>query len=166
MNKAELIAKIEEELRRELATLLTAAKAAHEAATHEESRAEDQHDTRGLEASYLAGAQAARAAEIERQLQIFQAIPRTPLPAGSRISAGALVELLSEGRKSYCLLSPSAGGLTLNASGDAGGVRIQVITPQSPLGEALLGSRSGEEVEIETSSPSGATRVFKILTVS
>ena len=162
MNKAELIARIEDELRRELGTLLTAAKAAHEAATHEESRAEDQHDTRGLEASYLAGAQAARAAEIERQLQIFQAIPRSPLPPGSRISAGALVELLSEGRKSYCLLSPSAGGLTL----DAGGIRIQVITPQSPLGEALLGSRTGEEVEVELNPSSDATRTYKILTVS
>ena len=162
MNKAELIARIEDELRRELSTLLTAAKAAHEAATHEESRAEDQHDTRGLEASYLAGAQAARAAEIERQLQIFQAIPRSPLPAGSRISAGALVELLSEGRKSYCLLSPSAGGLTL----DAGAIRIQVITPQSPLGEALLGSRTGEEVEVELNPNSDATRTYKILTVS
>lgn len=162
MNKAELIEKIETELKRELSTLIVAAKSAHEAATHEESRAEDQHDTRGLEASYLAGAQAARAGEIEHQLQIFQAIPRTPLAAGSKISAGALIELQSEGRKAYCLLSPSAGGLTL----EAGDLKIQVITPQSPLGEALLGSRAGEEIEVELNPSTGLTRSYKILTVS
>src|SRR5581483_11142644 len=60
MDKRRLVETVQQHLAEELATLMQAAKAAHEAATHEESKAEDQHDTRGLEASYLAGSGAAR----------------------------------------------------------------------------------------------------------
>ena len=56
--KQKLIEAILLELESELSVLADAAKAAHLAATHEESVAEDPHDTRGVEASYLAGAQA------------------------------------------------------------------------------------------------------------
>jgi len=164
-NKSQVIEEIENELRREFATLTQAARSAHEAATHAESRSEDQHDTRGLEASYLAGAQAARAAEIERQLQIFQKIPRTPANPDSPISSGALIELQETLEKrqvrSLCLLSPAGGGIVVKL----GELKVQVITPQSPLGEALLGSRQGDDIEIETDSRLGTTKSYKILTV-
>ena len=55
MNKSKILAAILEKLQSEIDALVRAAKSAHEAATHEESRAEDHHDTRGLEASYSAG---------------------------------------------------------------------------------------------------------------
>lgn len=166
MDKTALLAEIEAELRRELATLTRAAKDAHVAATHEESRSEDKHDTRGIEASYLAGAQAARAAEIERQLQIFQSIPHSGPQSGTRqggerIASGSLVELESGGRRSFYLLSPSGGGLTLKLA--AG--KIQVITPASPLGEALLGAREGDEIEVELGAPSHESKSYRILTV-
>ena len=61
-DKQAIIDRLVEKLQSEAEALVRAAQAAHEAATHEESRAEDHHDTRGLEASYLAGAQAQRAA--------------------------------------------------------------------------------------------------------
>lgn len=164
--KSEVIEQIENELRRELVTLTQAARFAHEAATHAESRSEDQHDTRGIEASYLAGAQAARAAEIERQLQIFQKIPRTPANPLSPISSGALIELRENLGKtsvrSLCLLSPAGGGIVIRL----GDLKVQVITPQSPLGEALLGSRQGDDIEIETDPRVGTTKTYKILTVS
>ena len=164
-NKSQVIEQIESELRRELATLTQAARSAHEAATHAESRSEDQHDTRGLEASYLAGAQAARASEIERQLQIFQKIPRTPAHPNSPISSGALIELEEKAGKSQprslCLLSPAGGGIVVRL----GELKVQVITPQSPLGEALLGSRQGDDIEIETDSKLGTTKSYKIISI-
>ncbi len=52
--------------------LKEAALATYEAATHEESKPENEYDTRGLEASYLAGAQAKRTAEIEELLIILK----------------------------------------------------------------------------------------------
>ena len=161
MNKALLIEKLEAELRRELETLSQAALAAREAATHAESRAEDRHDTRGLEASYLAGAQAARVAEIERQIQILQQIPRGACAPGSKIDSGTLVELESAGNLSLCLLSPTGGGLAFTVDG----MRVQVITPQSPLGEALLGSVKGETLELDPPAGGGAPRVYRIVSV-
>src|SRR4051812_18493840 len=70
--KQELIQIIMAQLNSELELITQSAKAAHEAATHEESRAEDSHDTRGLEASYLAGAQMARAEALKKTIASYQ----------------------------------------------------------------------------------------------
>jgi hypothetical protein len=53
---------LREKVRQELQAVEEAALASHHAATHEESRSEDKHDTRSIEAGYLAGAQAQRVA--------------------------------------------------------------------------------------------------------
>ena len=65
MKKQELISAFITQLERDLVTMKEAARNTLQAATHEESKAENEYDTRGLEASYLAGAQSKRAAEIE-----------------------------------------------------------------------------------------------------
>ena len=57
MNKRELVNQIIQQLTGEVEVLFKAARAAHAEATHEQSKAEDKYDTRGLEASYLARGQ-------------------------------------------------------------------------------------------------------------
>ena len=54
MNKAILIQHIVEKLTVDISLYLKAASAARAEATHEQSKAENKYDTRGLEASYLA----------------------------------------------------------------------------------------------------------------
>src|SRR3954466_4202199 len=97
MDKRRLVETIKTHLAEELATLMQAAKAAHEAATHEESKAEDQHDTRGLEASYLAGAQAQRAAELHAQLLMWKHLPVREYGSNDVACPAALVELEFQG---------------------------------------------------------------------
>ena len=63
--KKALVATLVEKLDNELANMKRAAKDAREAATHEEAKPENDKDTRALEASYLAGAQAARVRELD-----------------------------------------------------------------------------------------------------
>src|SRR4051795_10826976 len=109
MNKRRLVETIQIHLAEELATLVQAAKAAHEAATHEESKAEDQHDTRGLEASYLAGAQASRAAELRQQQHVFRTLALRDFGPEESIGVGALVELEIDGKRSLYLLLPIGG---------------------------------------------------------
>src|SRR3954451_22195157 len=99
MDKRRLVDTIQIHLAEELATLMQAAKAAHEAATHEESKAEDQHDTRGLEASYLAGAQAQRAAELHAQLLMWKHLPVREYGSNDVACPAALVELEFQGGK-------------------------------------------------------------------
>lgn len=145
MNKRALISRLLEVLSADLATLTQAALSAHEAATHAESKAEDQYDTRGLEASYLAGAQSRRAMEIQSVIDLYRHIDVIDFTSETPISATALVELTSEGKSSRYLLMPKGGGLSTEFEGHS----IQVVTPQAPMGSALLGRRAGDEIELE-----------------
>lgn len=158
MFKKKLLELIRKQLEADLKTAINAALATYEAATHEESKPENEYDTRGLEASYLAGAQSKRAGEIEELLAICNQLSGEDFPPSSPIQAGALVELdLNEKTKTVFLL-PKGGGMTLNLEGQS----IQVITPASPLGQAIVGLREGETSQIELA---GAARDCEIVSV-
>lgn len=146
LKKSEIISSMVEQLQKELEVLSLAAQGAYEAATHEESKAEDSHDTRGLEASYLAGAQRARIENLKMVIHSFQTAEIRDFLSQDAIEIGSLVQLTSDGKVSYHLLMPSGGGVKVNVKGQT----IQVVTPQSPLGEALLGKKVGDLIEIET----------------
>src|SRR3954468_24380675 len=68
--KRAIVTTLIEKLDTELANMRRAAKDAREAATHEEAKPENDKDTRALEASYLAGAQAARVRELEVSIKL------------------------------------------------------------------------------------------------
>lgn len=156
--KQKFIDQIIANLESELAGLQKSVQAAHEAATHEESKAEDQYDTRGLEASYLAGAQASRAAELKQLLAMYKFFPVREFKAGEAIDSGALVELELNGKKFHYFLVSQGGGVSATIDGK----RIQVVTPQAPLGEALLGRKLGDTVEVEAQN---AVREYEVTAV-
>ena len=144
-NKREIIQIILAQLNTELELITQSAKAAHEAATHEESKAEDSHDTRGLEASYLAGAQMARAEALKKTITTYQFMNVRERKASDAIDIGALIELESAGRKFHYFLVNQGGGMAITFEGKT----VQVIASQAPLGEALLGRKVGDSVEVE-----------------
>jgi transcription elongation GreA/GreB family factor len=155
-DKAALVA----ELVVALTTALEAARRAHEAAaagaTHTEARAENPKDTRGLEQSYLARGQAQRVAELEVGLAQVSALVVRAFKRGDAIAVGALVALDEDGEAQHVLVAPHGGGTTL-----AGGV--QVVTPSSPFGRALLGKRAGDDLELQLP---GRTRAFSVTSVA
>lgn len=128
----------------DLAVLKKSAQAAHEAATHTESKAEDQYDTRGLEASYLAGAQSKRVLELEDLVALYRHVDVKAFAKTDPIASTACIEMVSEGKKHHYLMMPLGGGRQAQFDGKT----IHVITPQSPMGEALLGKRVGDEIEV------------------
>lgn len=159
MDKKPLLKLFEEQIAEMLRVLTQAALEAHAAATHTESKAEDQYDTRGLEASYLAGAQSRRALELEQLLNLYRFLDLSPFTAQTPIASTALVELGSEeGQKSLYLLMPLGGGMQT----DWNGRNVQVVTPQSPIGEALLGKRVGDQISVEIRK---VTKDYDILAV-
>ena len=158
MDKRRLVETIQTHLAEELATLVQAAKAAHEAATHEESRAEDAHDTRGIEASYLAGAQAQRAAELKSLILMWKFLPLRDFGPDDVACPAALVELEHGKTRAFYFIAPQGGGLVTRIDGQP----VQVITPNSPMGEAILGKKAGDTVEIETRS---STRTYRVVSV-
>jgi transcription elongation GreA/GreB family factor len=156
IDKAALWAALIESVAEALAAARAAHAAAVEGATHSEARAENDKDTRGLEQSYLARGQAQRVAELEAAHAALTAAPVKRFAAGARIAAGALVELREDGVARTVLIAGHGGGTAL-----PGGV--QVVTPQAPLGRALLGRQVDDELELELG---GRRRVIEIVAVA
>ena len=144
--------------RREIAPVEKAARSAREAATHEESRPENDKDTRAIEASYLAGAQADRVRDVERMINALEFLPLRAFTPTDPIASAALVEVDVEGKRSHYFLAPQGGGLRVEIDG----VAVQVITPPSPVGRALLGRVEGEVVEVRAE---GGVREYEIIAV-
>lgn len=145
MDKAALLHQICAALRAELEVLHASARDAAASATHEDAKPENQYDTRGLEASYLAGAQAGRATALEQRIAALEQLSPRRFRAEDAVALTALVELEGEdGARRRFFVAPEGGGLRLDSSaGD-----LQVVTPAAPLGQALIGKRLGDEVQL------------------
>jgi len=158
MNKRAVIRKIVARLTEELQVYFRAAHASRAEATHEQSKAESKYDTRGLEASYLARGQSRQAAEIEAAITEFEKLDVRPFTNGAGIDVGALVELEHGGENSFYFLGPRAGGTEIIHDRK----EILVITPQSPLGEQLMGKKQGDQPQLNFG---GTKQSAKILSV-
>jgi transcription elongation GreA/GreB family factor len=158
MKKDHLLKTIVATLTQSLHVLEKAARASHAEATHESSKAENKYDTRGLEAAYLAGGQAKQAKEILDSIALYESLPARDFAAGDRIDLTALVELDSDGARATYFIGPKSGGLELAHQGK----EIMVITPQSPLGQNLMGRKAGQRW---TTKLAGSTVKYHILSV-
>jgi len=147
MNKTHVIEHLRFALEAQLTNAKQAAQAAHDAATHEESVAETQYDTLGLEAAYLAQGQAERVNECYKDIKAFEAIFTEPKK--NSIHLGALICLQDENEaEKWFYLGPSAGGLTVQVKD----ITVQVITPDAPLGKLLINQQIDDEISLTTTS--------------
>ncbi len=158
MNKAELLQQIVTQLSDNFAVLEKAARASHAEATHESSKAENKYDTRGLEAAYLAGGQARQAKELLESIKVYENLAIRDFAPGEPIDLAAVVELQADATSIFYFLGPRNGGMDILCDGR----EVTVITPQSPLGEQLMGKKAGQRW---TAKLGGATVKYKILTV-
>jgi transcription elongation GreA/GreB family factor len=157
VNKQDLIAQILQQLKAELALFTATAEATHAEATHEENKAEDKYDTRGLEASYLAMGQLKQAGETQLAVQTFEALPARAFGPDDEISLGALVVLEGQGRNCY-FIGPRAGGTEVKVNGQV----VLVITPQSPLGRQLMGRKQGDTLQLDLGGKSSPARIASV----
>lgn len=140
-DKATLHAELCAHLEQALAQARAAHAAAVEGAFHPEAKAENDKDTRGLEQLYLARGQAQRVVELEAALADVAAMELPSFTKRDKVLRGALVQLGEDDIVRWYFIAPGGGGTEL-ASG------VQVITPVSPLGRALLGKQIGDSVEL------------------
>lgn len=157
-DKQVLVQQVIQQLEVDLAALIEAAKANLEAATNEESKPENEYDTRALEAGYIAGAQSQRARDIEEALSVLKQLKLRNFSKHDPIGVSSLVELEHEGDRFWVFLLPRGAGITLTSSS----VKVRVITGQSPLGQALLQQSQGEVVILETAK---GTQEYEILQI-
>jgi transcription elongation GreA/GreB family factor len=158
VRKRKLINAVIERLKADLGLYHRAAVAARAEATHEQSKAENKYDTRGLEASYLARGQSRQVAEIEQAIEKFEKMPAREFAPGEPIDTGAVVELTSGREKNLYFIGPRAGGTEIIFEKR----EILVITPESPLGAQLLGKKQAENHRLEIA---GQKQEFTITSV-
>lgn len=154
--KVELLNQLIDVAKKELQELEAAAASNRDFATDQEFKAESKYDTRALEASYLASAEAKRVEELKLEVQILEEVDPKQSEKLGEISIGALVELEHKGATRTYFLIPTAGGTMLQAEGKA----ILVVSVFSPIGDAMLGLKAGDEFEVETPKE---TRSYKII---
>ena len=154
--KKQILDELIRRAREELIGLEESAKSNLDFATDQEFKAESKYDTRALEASYLASAEAKRVEELKLEIQILEEVDVDASKKYGEISIGALVELLHQDQKRFYFLIPTAGGTVIKVNEQA----VMVVSIFSPIGDALMGLKKGEEFEVETPKE---TRHYQIL---
>ncbi len=140
----------------DLAVRERAWRAAHEGATHAEAKPENDKDTRALEMSYLARGEAARVDELRAALADVQAMVVNDVEGDGPARLGALVATEEEGEARTFWIAPHGGGAKLCDGA------VQVVTPKSPLGRALLGAKTGDECEVVLAGRRRAIEIVRI----
>ena len=158
IDKQALVRELRAAVAREIAVITLAARSAHAQATHEESRPENDKDTRALEASYLAGAQAERSRELEKVENALGFLTLRSFGEDDPIALTAIIELSIDSASQHYFISPVGGGMRVKVAG----VDVQVVTPQSPVGQALLGRTAGDVVDVKVRQ---GRRQYEILAV-
>lgn len=144
MDKKRVLQEIVSHLALEARDRLAAAKETRGEAIHEDSRAEHKYDTRGLEASYLAEAQARQAEDARHQLALFETLRLREYGPADPIGLGALIEVRLGNHRDRYFTGPASGGLEVEIDG----VEVTVVTCESPLGKHLFGARQGARFEL------------------
>lgn len=142
VDKATVVERFRDKIREQFALLKGASDSAREDATDEESRARSKYETQGLETSYLAAGQAARAEELSEVAIAFNNAPFPPFPPGAPACEGALVAVDFAGERDWFLLAPTAGGMSIEIDG----VEVTVLSPETPLRKELQGKREGDTI--------------------
>jgi transcription elongation GreA/GreB family factor len=159
MNKRALIKKIVNRLAEELEVYFRAARASRTEATHESSKAENKYDTRGLEASYLARGQSKQAAEIQSAIAAFEKLASRKFGEADPVDVGAFVELELDGEKAAYFVGPKAGGTEVMHDKR----EVLVITPESPLGQQLMGKKQGEVLKLKLANAQSNCRITLVV---
>jgi transcription elongation GreA/GreB family factor len=154
--KAHLKEQLVQVLAADLVVRERAYRTAYDAATHHEAKPENDKDTRALESSYLARGEALRLEELRAALVEVQAMPAQTFEGGPA-RLGALVVTEEDGARAIFLIAPHGGGARLDEGA------VQVITPKSPLGRALLGANTGDDCEVRLA---GKPRTLSIVSVA
>jgi transcription elongation GreA/GreB family factor len=149
MDKIFLCEQLIEALRSSARAAIRASEVAAAEVTEGQTPAEKREDARAaLEYGKLASAQSQRARRAMAEIDALARFRPAPQRPNAPIAIGSLVEVEDAesaiGRTFF--LAPVGAGITLTGP-DGDGI-LSVVTPQSPIGRAVLGRRCGETVDV------------------
>ena len=149
-----LVDQLRHRLTEDAAIAVRAGDAARDAAQHSVSAMEKKQDARTqIEHGNMAYAQARRAKKALASLEALDTFTSAGVQdygRKSRIGLGAVIDALSEDdhgefSRTFVMLPVGAGE---ELSGPDGDGIITVLTPNSPVGRAMLGKRTGDVAEV------------------
>ena len=136
--KKQVISKLNEDLN----SLKKAAAETRSVSSDDENKQEGKYDTRSIEASYLAEAQADQATQIEESIFKLQnlILPEEP----DTVILGSIAILTdTEDHDLQFFLLPAGGGISLEYENQP----LMVITPESPIGEKIIAKALLDNIE-------------------
>lgn len=140
--KKRVLEKAKSQIHKNLEVLRRAAADTHANSTSAESKPEGKYDTRGLEASYLAGAQAEQVAMAEEGVQKLDNLTIEDEP--DMVLMGSLVVVSTDTAELSYLVLPTGGGMQIEQEDET----ILVITPNSPIGRLIMGVELGTLISL------------------
>ncbi|GAB4558643.1 MAG: elongation factor GreAB [Haliangiales bacterium] len=149
IDKHALLAEVRARVAADLAAVSSSQRETQAGATHDEAKPESDKDTRAIEASYLARGLAERVASLRTAAAKLQRLQVRAFDEDEddAIALTALVGLADGDDEDdlvrYFVL-PAGAGIKLDHAGEV----IRVVTPESPVGQALLGRRCDDEVTV------------------
>ena len=147
IDKTQLLVELRALMEADLEIITASQEDAQAGATHAENKAEGDKDMRSTEDSYLARGLAKRVTELRAAVVQLSALRLRTFDDESKIALTALVEVEDDhGQAMRYFVAPVGGGIVLGL----GETKVSVVTPSSPLGQALLGRELDDEVELRT----------------
>jgi transcription elongation GreA/GreB family factor len=91
-------------------------------------------------------------------MKLYRSLATRDFAPSDLIDLTAVVKLETDGSSNLYFIGPKSGGVEVNFDGD----EITVITPQSPLGQNLVGKKAGQGW---TAKVGGSTVKYRIAKV-
>ena len=121
LDKALILAELRRLVHADLATVAASQQETQAGATHEESKPENDKDTRALESSYLARGLARRVGELQDAATHLDALQLRTFTGAAPIALSALVIVEDDdGKSRHYFLAPGGGGVKLHLEGVVG----------------------------------------------
>ena len=140
MNKTLIVRAITDALRQVFENLCKSSKQTRSAGNDAETKAEGKYDTRSTEENYLADGLARLAQEAAQAVEAYESFPIRAFDSEEPVDVGALVLVKFPDASEWFFLGPAGGGTEVLCDGKT----ITVLTPESPLGQQLIGLRAGD----------------------
>lgn len=145
-HKKKFIAETLAYLAKELAQADAALNTTKDYSKSSDLKQEGKYDTRAIEAGYLVGAQKKRVEELKRDIAILSKIDEKVLKRSETIAVFNVVALLDENDNlSYYFLCPTPAPSFFQM----GAIKITPVTLESPLGQALVNLKAGDDFSVE-----------------
>jgi transcription elongation GreA/GreB family factor len=144
MDKIHLIEKLTTMLKASIEGQQKSFESARQASVDAPGRMQSRYDTTGIESAWVADGLARALREKESNLKCIEAFRYPESAAYAKI--GSIVKILSSDSPDYeyFFILPVLSGCELHENGTT----ITTISPETPLGRALIGKKAGEIIEV------------------